>query len=166
MGNKISDNKRSNNSIACFNDTIKGTIFFENEKNKVKITIKLSGFPTTIEPTLHGFHIHTYGNLTKDCANNPHFNPENCNHGGQDSPIRHVGDLGNITVRPDGTVDEIKYDSYISLDLKNKYNIIGRSVFIHEGKDDCGKGTGDKKESSLKNGNSGKKIASAVIGIF
>jgi Cu/Zn superoxide dismutase len=56
-------------------------------------------------------------------------------------------------------------DKYISLDIEHPNNIIGRSIFIHEGKDDCGLGEGDKRKQSLINGNAGKKIAVAVIGI-
>ena len=42
-----------------------------------------------------------------------------------------------------------------------KYNIIGRGLVIHEDPDDLGLG-GDK--TSLTTGNSGKRIACAVIG--
>jgi Cu-Zn family superoxide dismutase len=42
-----------------------------------------------------------------------------------------------------------------------KANIIGRGLIIHADTDDCGQG-GD--EASLANGNSGKRIACAIIG--
>jgi Cu-Zn family superoxide dismutase len=44
-------------------------------------------------------------------------------------------------------------------------NIIGRGLVIHADADDCGLGIGDKKKESLITGNSGKRIACAVIGI-
>ena len=43
-------------------------------------------------------------------------------------------------------------------------NIIGRGLVIHEDEDDCGLGVGNKKKESLITGNSGKRIACAVIG--
>ena len=57
--------------------------------------------------------------------------------------------------------------------LKGKYSIIGRSVVIHQGEDDLGRGgldennkVIDKKvhQESLKTGNAGKRIACGVIG--
>ena len=37
-------------------------------------------------------------------------------------------------------------------------------LIIHEDQDDCGMGTGERREESLKTGNAGKRIACAVIG--
>jgi len=160
----------SGNAIAVFEENttskISGTVKFSKNMQShdiVKIDIDLKGFDPN---TYHGFHIHKYGDLTKDCGvKNPHFDPYGNNHGGHDSKIRHVGDLGNIESDNNGNAKFSLDDKYISLDIENPNNIIGRSIFIHEGKDDCGLGEGDKKEQSLINGNAGKKIAVAVIGI-
>ena len=46
--------------------------------------------------------------------------------------------------------------------LKGKANIIGRGLIIHENEDDLGLGPYD---ASKINGNSGKRIACAIIGI-
>lgn len=165
-------------AIAVFFGDIKGNVIFSNaavgveaiggegnkgnKHNNIKIDIALSGF----EPnTIHGFHIHRCGDMSKMCDSMcDHFNPYNKTHGGghNTSSIRHVGDLGNITADGGGNVNITMYDNYISLKNGHMANIIGRGLVIHADEDDCGLG-GDKE--SLITGNSGKRIACAVIGI-
>lgn len=148
-------------AIAFFNhEKIKGTIYFhENPKDKnIKISVNLSGF---IPNSIHGIHIHEAGDLQDNCMSAcAHFNPYHKNHGGKDSKERHIGDLGNIRANKNGIVNDTFYDHLIKL-RGNKCNIIGRSVVIHENEDDCGK---TNHPDSLTTGNSGKRIACAVIG--
>lgn len=138
---------------------IQGIIEFKesNRSNNIIINIKLSG----LKPGKHGFHIHETGNLLEDCKScKSHFNPFGEVHGGPNSSKRHIGDLGNIIADSNGNVNMKLYDNQIS--LRNfQRNIIGRSVVIHSGEDDLGKG-GD--EESLKTGNAGSRIGCAVIG--
>ena len=139
---------------------IKGSIhFYENqEKNMVLIDINISGLPKNASL---GFHIHAAGDLSEGCKSAcAHFNPFNTVHGGPDSKIRHVGDLGNIITDKDGKCITRFEDHMIKL-RGYKQNIIGRSIVIHGKKDDLGLG-GD--EESLKTGNAGARIACAVIG--
>lgn len=154
-----------NKAIATFKGDYEGYALFTKINEGVQIDIHIVKF----EPySIHGFHIHKYGDLGNSCNNVcEHFNPYNHTHGGGHNPskIRHVGDLGNITADGEGDIKETKIDTYISLDINNIAYIIGRSLVIHEDADDCGLGTGDKKKDSLTTGNSGKKIACAVIGI-
>jgi len=149
---------------------IKGTIEFEEKKNgNILITVNVSG----LSPVKHGFHIHETGDLTESCTSLcSHFNPDNKNHGGPNDKERHVGDLGNILANKYGNAMMCIEDDKIK--LKGKYNIIGRSVVIHEKEDDLGKGGIDKDGKiinkkihleSLKTGNAGKRIACGVIGI-
>ena len=148
--------------------SIQGTIrFIENGKNTL-IDIDIIGLP----PGYHGFHIHEAGDLTDQCSSAcKHFNPHNQVHGGPDSRIRHVGDLGNIYANSKGICKTTMQDNRIK--LKGINNIIGRSVVIHEDEDDLGKGglsdDGEiinlkQREESLKTGNAGKRIACGVIG--
>jgi len=93
------------------------------------------------------------GDLTDQCTSMcAHFNP----YGKKE---RHVGDLGNLKTDADGCVKMRMVDDKIK--LKGKACIIGRGLIIHADPDDCGEGEGE----SLKNGNSGKRIACAIIGI-
>jgi Cu-Zn family superoxide dismutase len=139
---------------------IKGSIhFYENkEKSMVLVDINISGLPKNSEL---GFHIHAAGDLSEGCKSAcAHFNPFNTTHGGKDSNVRHVGDLGNIITDKDGKCVTRFEDHMIKL-RGYKQNIIGRSIVIHEKKDDLGLG-GDAE--SLKTGNAGARIACAVIG--
>jgi len=153
-------------AIARFFGDINGIVTFNQIDNKsVKIDIQLSGF---IPNTIHGFHVHKYGDMSKMCDSMcEHFNPYNKTHGGghNTSHNRHVGDLGNINADKHGNVNMTIYDNFISLKTNSKANIIGRGLVIHENEDDCGLGAGDQKKESLITGNSGKRIACAVIGL-
>jgi Cu-Zn family superoxide dismutase len=147
-------------AIAFFNDKkIKGTVhFYEINKKKVLIDIDLQGFTKN---SIHGFHIHEAGDLTDECMGAcAHFNPLNHKHGGINSKERHVGDLGNIKADKEGNVKMKLEDSIIKL-RGIKFNIIGRSVVIHEDEDDNGLGG---FSDSLTTGHAGKRIACSVIG--
>jgi superoxide dismutase, Cu-Zn family len=136
-----------------------GTVEFEELPNKKDIKIKIN--LTNIKTGLHGFHIHETGNLIEGCSSCcSHFNPLNTAHGGKDSKERHIGDLGNIVSNSKNVCNQIIYDNKIKL-RGNKFNIIGRSIVIHEKEDDLGKG-GNKE--SLKTGNAGSRIGCGVIG--
>ena len=51
----------------------------------------------------HGFHIHTYGDVSSKCwGTGPHWNPTNVRHGAPGVEPHHYGDLGNIIADVDG----------------------------------------------------------------
>ena len=138
----------------------KGTINIIELNEGVKFDIKLKD----LTPGKHGFHIHEAGNLEdgcKSCCN--HFNPLNKEHGGpweMDGKNRHLGDLGNIVADKNGNCVQTIKDKYLQL-RGYKYNIIGRSVVVHDKEDDLGRG-GDAE--SKKTGNAGARIGCGVIG--
>ena len=147
-----------NKAVAVFDSMIHGTVTFEEEGKYVIIDVKLKGLSKN---SLHGFHVHEAGDLTDKCESMcAHFNPYNKQHGGPDSKERHVGDLGNLKSDKNGNVNVKFKDSMIK--LKGKANIIGRGLIIHADEDDLGEGT---NQASKINGNAGKRIACAIIGI-
>jgi Cu-Zn family superoxide dismutase len=137
---------------------IKGHILFTEtvKGDKVRVTLDLSNVPAGE----HGFHIHRTGDLREGCTSLcSHFNPYNKTHGGRMMKERHVGDLGNIKPDKNGDVKQSFLDPLLK--LRGETSILGRSVVIHQERDDLGLG-GD--EESKKTGNAGKRIACGIIG--
>jgi superoxide dismutase, Cu-Zn family len=143
---------------SSIDDKIKGYVTFVEEEKRLKVVLDLHGLPKG----KRGFHIHQAGNLLEGCTSlSSHFNPEEKTHGALNHNKAHAGDLGNIEINMDGKLKKTIYSK--KLRLHGKYNIIGRSVVIHEKIDDLG--TGNNKES-LKTGNAGKRIACGIIGYY
>ena len=149
-------------AVAVFQGHLCGYVEFKQVGEKVRIKGEVYGLKKN---SLHGFHIHTYGDLRNNCKNAcSHFNPYVATHGGRgDSKMnRHVGDLGNVKTDRFGVAKINFTDDMISLNMKKKNCVIGRSIVIHSGEDDLGMG-GNKE--SLKTGNAGSRLDCAVIGI-
>ncbi len=140
------------------NYNVDGIVKFTQLPRTLKIEYDITG----LSDGLHGFHIHTYGDLTDHCKNAcSHFNPYNKNHGSNNSKERHLGDLGNILSKNNKSKGVI-YNNTISLQSNKKNCIIGRSIIVHQDEDDLGLGG---NEESLKTGNAGKRLACGVIGL-
>ncbi|CAD6215548.1 GSCOCT00000357001.3-RA-CDS [Cotesia congregata] len=123
--------------------------------------VRIYGNITGLTAGLHGFHVHQKGDLSNGCTSaGEHFNPTNKHHGGPTDANRHVGDLGNVEANKDGVAFVNIYDNIIS--LRGFNSIIGRSLVVHSGQDDLGKGG---NETSLTTGNSGTRVGCGVIGI-
>ena len=160
---KTRKHKKERRAVAVIdNGKIQGTIRFTETKNSkrekgVRISYDIEG----LKDGLHGFHIHQYGDLTDGCSSAcSHFNPHNTHHGGLNSKISHLGDLGNV--RSKGRISKgTKFKKGLSLGCE-KTSAVGRMIIVHSGEDDLGKG-GDAE--SLKTGNAGARIGCAVIGI-
>jgi len=139
---------------------VSGVITFEQSSSGGNTTLKgkLSG----LKAGLHGFHVHALGDLSDGCKSaGPHFNPAGVVHGGPKDAVRHVGDLGNVEVKKDGEDVSIDISDHL-ISLIGQHSVIGRSLIIHEGEDDLGKGD---SEESKKTGNAGGRLACGVIGI-
>ncbi|EPY50775.1 superoxide dismutase Sod1 [Schizosaccharomyces cryophilus OY26] len=139
---------------------VNGVVTFEqeNEKSPVTVSVDLKGNDANVK---RGFHIHQFGDNTNGCTSaGPHFNPTGTTHGDRVASVRHVGDLGNVTTDANGDVKTKFEDAVIT--LFGPHNIVGRTIVIHAGEDDLGKGT---SEESLKTGNAGGRNACGVIGV-
>lgn len=138
---------------------VKGNVTFTKIDNYILVTGNVTG----LSKGKHGFHIHNLGYIASGCVGaGGHFNPHNVNHGGPNDEIRHVGDLGNIEVTDDSHVAHVNINDTI-IDLEGEHNIIGRTVVVHAGEDDLGKGG---NAESLVTGNAGGRLACGVIGIL
>lgn len=135
---------------------VEGYVEFIQMAKTTKVVVHLDNVPKGY----HGLHIHEYGDLREGCTSTcEHFNPHKTVHGGttvDSGNYRHVGDLGNVKANSKGKVRQTIYEP--SLQLKQ---IVGRSVVIHEDKDDLGQGF---FSDSVTTGHSGKRIGCGVIG--
>jgi len=147
-------------AVLSGDSSVTGTVTFTQVKvgGPVSINGDLKGLGVSSN---HGFHIHVSGDLSGGCLSaGPHFNPFNKNHGAPQDTERHVGDLGNIQSDSSGSSEFSFKDKLIS--LNGVLSIVGRSVVVHAGTDDLGKGGNDE---SLKTGNAGARAACGVIGL-
>jgi len=113
-----------------------------------------------LEPnSVHGFHIHQYGDCTAPDATSAggHYAPEGHKHalpGEKDE--RHAGDLGNLRADANGyAYYKITVDNISIADLKNP--VIGRGVILHA--------EADKGYAEQPSGAAGARIACGVIGV-
>lgn len=137
-----------------------GTIKFSQSKEGSPTTITVDINNNELTEGRHGFHVHHFGDNTNGCISaGPHFNPFGKTHGGPDSAVRHVGDLGNVTVDASGKCSTVITDPQVSLLGEN--SVIGRTMVLHAGVDDLGLGG---NEESLKTGNAGGRVACGIIG--
>lgn len=111
---------------------VEGKVTFSEVSGGVKIIADIDG----LSPGEHGFHVHEFGDCSghDGMAAGAHFNPTNAQHGGPDSPVRHVGDLGNLVADSSGHAHYERIDKIIS--LKGEHSILGRSIIIHQDPDD------------------------------
>ncbi len=132
------------------NSGVTGTVTFEKVNDGVKVSAAVNGLGETV----HGFHIHQYGDCTADdgTSTGGHFNPNEMEHSGPDANERHMGDMGNLTGAGTNNVTTYSYtDTNIQLE-----KIIGRAIIVHEGEDDF---------ITQPTGDAGGRIACGVIGI-
>lgn len=139
--------------------TVSGLVTFEqaSPSEETTVTWEITGNDPNAQ---RGFHVHQFGDNTNGCTSaGPHFNPFGQTHGAPHDEVRHVGDLGNIQTDSNGVAQGSKTDKLLTLFGEN--SILGRTVVVHGGEDDLGKGG---HPDSLKTGNAGGRPACGVIG--
>ncbi len=130
---------------------LSGTADFEETDSGLHVVVNLSGG----EPGEHGVHIHEIGDCSAPdgLSAGDHFNPGKTAHGGPDAAPHHAGDLGNITIGPDGSGKLELTTKGVTLRTR-PIAIIRRSIVIHAGRDDL---------ASQPSGDSGARIGCGVI---
>ncbi len=133
------------------NSSLSGTATFTEEGDGVKVSIKVGNAP----PGLKGAHIHVKGDCSaKDASSaGDHFNPEGHPHARPPDEPRHLGDLGNIGITPEGVGALEIVVKGANLKPGDPKSFLDRSIIIHEKKDDGGQPTG----------NAGARIGCGVI---
>jgi Cu-Zn family superoxide dismutase len=163
----MSNNNESQclNAIAVFDEKCaKGTVKFHQctPKSKTNVKINLKSLPPN---KIFACHIHEFGDTTNGCKSlGGHWNPQNKQHGSRrfDGVNRHAGDmLNNLESDNFGEVNYVYDDDLIF--LHGNLNVFGRSVVLHDGVDD--EGRGNNAESKIT-GNAGGRMACAVIGVM
>jgi superoxide dismutase, Cu-Zn family len=119
--------------------------------------ISVSGRLTSLPPGEHAIHLHQTGKCDppKFEAAGDHWNPTNAAHGTKAAKGPHLGDLPNITVGKDSSVNVQATSPGGTLRGQNALlDQDGASIVIHSGRDDY---------RSQPSGNSGDKIACGAV---
>lgn len=134
---------------------IGGEAWFTDDGDGVKIVVDVKGAPVGAK----GMHIHEIG----DCSNirgqsmGSHFSPEGNQHGlpGMMMQDVHLGDLGNIKIKDDGTGKKEITVKHANLREGDAKSLLGKSIVIHQDE--------DKGAEQQPAGGSGTPIACGVI---
>ena len=133
-----------------------GTATFRQDTDGI-VTVELK--LKDLEAGEYGMHIHMVGLATAPTFEDAggHFNPKGVEHGTESETGPHAGDLPNLVVGEDGTVEETIEIPDVSLDPagENTLNSTdGTTLIIHEGTDDY---------TTQPTGDAGDRQAAAVI---
>jgi len=134
-----------------------GKVTLRESAQRIKIRVEVHG----LSAGLHGMHLHASGRCEGPDFQSAggHLNPTAMRHGHKNPQGPHLGDLGNLKVgddqKGDLTVDVSGPEARLGLKGFLEANPNGLALVIHASQDD---------ETTDPSGNSGARIACAVIG--
>jgi len=130
---------------------LSGKATFTAVAGGVKVTVQVAGAP----PGKVATHVHETGDCSAPDAKSAggHFNPASKPHGLPPGAERHLGDLGNIDIGPDGTGSTEIVVNGATLQDDGPTSFLGRSIIVHDKQDDGGQPVG----------NAGGRIGCGVI---
>jgi Cu-Zn family superoxide dismutase len=113
---------------------LSGRATFTAIESGVRVMVQLAGAP----PGELATHVHEIGDCSAPDAKSAggHFNPAGMPHGLPPEPDRHLGDLGNIPIRPDGWGCTEIVARGANLIEGDPMSFLGRSLVIDDTRDD------------------------------
>jgi Cu-Zn family superoxide dismutase len=135
------------------NSTVSGTATFSDEGKKgLKLVIDVKGAP----PGPHAVHIHDKGDCSSPDGKSAgdHWNPTHSEHGKWGAEHHHLGDIGNLEVKADGTGTITLETDKWTAGGGGANDVIGHAIIVHGGVDDF---------KTQPTGNAGPRIGCGVI---
>lgn len=132
---------------------VTGHVELTETRSGLEIVVTIAG----ADPGRHGIHIHQVGDCSGEDAMTAgdHWNPGGAVHGAPLTGQHHAGDLGNITVAPDGR-GQLKLLASDLTVRPGPRSIVGHAIVVHAEPDDL---------VTQPAGNSGARVACGVIAI-
>jgi Cu-Zn family superoxide dismutase len=158
LGACTKDDDTAESAVAELTDS-SGQRVGEATLTKVGTGIQVQFTGHDLPPGIHGFHIHETGKCDAPSFESAggHFNPTNMEHGLDNPDGPHFGDLPNLEVAADGTVETRAIVDGANLETSDARSLLagdGTALVIHRDLDD---GHTDPA------GNAGPRIACGVI---
>ena len=151
---EVGGTKMANVTLSgCSGSEMLGTVQFTESRGIVKMTAEMSN----VNQGMHGFHIHAVGDCSAADGKSAggHWNPTEVEHGKWGTPPFHKGDIGNFEADKNGKGSiQLKTDLWCIGCGDEMKDIVGKSIIVHAGEDDC---------TSQPSGAAGARIACGVI---
>jgi superoxide dismutase, Cu-Zn family len=121
--------------------SLSGNATLTETADGVKVELTIEHAP----PGEHGAHVHEKGDCSAPDGSSAggHFNPGAQPHALPTNDPRHLGDLGNIEVGPDGSGKIEIVAPGANLKDGDPNSFVGKAIIVHEKKDDGGQPTGN-----------------------